>query len=269
MYNKIIYLLGMPRSGTSWLGQIFDSTPETKFRLSPLFSYAFKNQLNADSSREEWEAVFQGAYATENAFMDQTERRNLGQYPIFHNKLSNPPFLVIKDTRFHNLSTRMLQLFPDIKVVAIIRNPCGAINSWFNAPREFPADADPIIEWRTGKCRKPGFGEFWGFDDWKAVAFMYMRLAQEKPYNVTIVRYEHLVENPKHETKRLFDHCGLLYGEQTEKFLTDCHIKHVDNEYAVYKDPSVKDKWRTELAPEIRDTIIKELTGTELEVFIK
>ena len=44
----------MPRSGTSWLSQIFDSHPDTKFKLSPLFSYAFKNAVNIESSKKEW-----------------------------------------------------------------------------------------------------------------------------------------------------------------------------------------------------------------------
>lgn len=268
MYKSNIYLLGMPRSGTSWLSQIFDSCPETRFRLSPLFSYAFKNRLNEKSSREEWEAVFIGAYGAKNTFMEQTERRSAGQYPSFSQKVPVPPFLVIKDTRFHNLTPRMLELFPDVKLVAIIRHPCGAINSWLNAPREFPADADPLLEWRTGRCRKAGYGEFWGFDDWKNTTRMYTELADVFPNNVIIQRYEHLVQDCVSETKRLFDFCGLSYTDQTANFLKECHLKHVDNEYAVYKDPSVKDKWQAELMPEIRDAIIEELTGTELEVFV-
>ena len=36
-------LFGCPRSGTSWLGQIFNSAPDVAYRYQPLFSYEFKD----------------------------------------------------------------------------------------------------------------------------------------------------------------------------------------------------------------------------------
>ena len=95
MFDEIIVIIGMPRSGTSWLSQIFDSSPQVRFRLSPLFSYEFKNYLDEASSKEEWEHVFRGAYQSNNDFMNQTERREAGHYPVFERKDSNPKYLVI------------------------------------------------------------------------------------------------------------------------------------------------------------------------------
>ena len=51
--KKTIALFGVPRSGTSWLGQIFDSCPDVIYKYQPLFSYAFKNRLNMQSSFDE------------------------------------------------------------------------------------------------------------------------------------------------------------------------------------------------------------------------
>jgi Sulfotransferase family len=259
----------MPRSGTSWLSQIIDSSPEVRFRLSPLFSYEFKNQLNEASSRDEWLHVFQGAYNSDNEFMDQTYRRKAGEYPVFEEKDKEPEYLAIKDTRFHNLTERMLILFDNLKMIAIVRNPCGAIHSWLTSHGEFPSEASPLKEWRTGACRKKGYGEFWGFDDWKLVTKMHLRLAGKLPEKFLIQRYEKLVDDPLGETKGMFDFLGLEYKKQTDLFLRQCHSTHVANEYAVFKNPCVKDRWHKELRPEIRETIIEELKGTELEVFIK
>jgi hypothetical protein len=269
MFSRLVVLMGMPRSGTSWLSQIFDSSPETRFRLSPLFSYEFKNRLTELSSAAEWRAVLEGAYRSSSDFMSQGYRRRTGQYPVFSDKEPEPPVLVVKDTRFHDLTGALLGHFPEARVVALVRHPCGSINSWLRAPREFPAGADPRREWRSGACRKTGYGEYWGFEDWRSVTRLYLRLAEEHPERVTVARYEALVADPAGETRRLFAFCGLGYGPRTEEFLRACHRRHDASEYAVFKSPEVAERWRTELDPEIRAAILTELHGTELEVFCR
>ncbi len=259
----------MPRSGTSWLSQIIDSSPQVRFRLSPLFSYAFKNAVDEKSSREEYLQVFQEAYLSDNEFMDQSNRRRTGQYPQFDLKDEDPEYLAVKMTRFHNLLTRMFELFEEIQMVSIVRHPCGAIHSWLSTPGEFPQDADPGKEWRSGACRKTGPEEFWGFEDWKRVTRLHMALEREHPDRFTIVQYETVIEQVETEAKRLFEFFGLEYTEQTEYFLGASHSRHDDNPYAVFKDPCVKDRWKSELDPKIQKEIIEEIAGTDLSIFLK
>ncbi len=209
MYTKIHLLMGMPRSGTSWLSQIFDSHPDVRFRLSPLFSYDFKNRLNETSTREEWEVVLRGAYGSDSAFMDQTERRKRGEYPIFPAKAKAPVHFAIKDTRFHNLARRALELLPNLDLIALVRHPCGAMHSWLTSKGEFPAGADPMAEWRSGRCRKTGYGEYWGFDDWKQVTDMHLELARIFPGRVLIQRYEDLVRDSRASVGAIFAFAGL------------------------------------------------------------
>lgn len=268
MYTKIIYILGMPRSGTSWLSQIFDSSPETQLRLAPLFSYAFKNRVSEYSSQAEWAAFFHDVYLSDDAFISQENQRRLGQYPTFPIKALNPPFMVIKDTRNHKLTPIVLEKFSDVTVVAIIRNPCGVINSWLKSSREFPGFADPMQEWKTGNCRKTSHGEYWGFDDWIEVTKLYMRLAKEHPNRVLITRYEDMIDSPHIETQRLFEFAGIACTEQTEDFLKQCHSRHDNDDYSVFKDRGVKNSWRTELDSTIIAAIHAELAGTELDVFL-
>lgn len=268
MYKSIVVIIGMPRSGTSWLGQIVDSSPRVRFRLSPLFSYAFKNAVNEHSGREEYERVFRGAYESNEAFMSRVEERNAGHYPVFEDKDEQPDFLAIKMTRFHNLITRMVQLFDNLKMVAIVRHPCGAIHSWLSTPKEFPRDADPMEEWCNGACRKRGPEEFWGFEDWKKVTRLHMKLEQDFQNRFRILQYESLIEHPIRETQKLFDFLGLGYTEQTGRFLKDSHQKHDEDPYAVFKNPAVKDKWRTALHADIQEEIIRSIQNTELERFL-
>lgn len=267
MFKQVILLTGMPRSGTSWLSQIFDSSPSVRFRLSPLFSYEFKNALDEHSGATEWRSLLERVYLSDNDFLDQSYRRRAGEYPTFAEKQADPPVLVIKDTRFHILTEPMLAHVESLTVIAIVRHPCGAIHSWLTAPREFPPAADPMQEWRHGGCRKTGFGEYWGFEDWKNVTAMFMRLASRFPAQVMLQRYENLVRSAEPESRRMFSFCDLPFTPQTEEFLRASQQEHVDNEYAVFKSPNVADRWRTELLPEIRDAILADVVGTEFARF--
>lgn len=269
MYQRVAAITGMPRSGTSWIGQVVDSSPEVRYKMSPLFSYEFKNQVREGATRQDWERVLRGAYSSENEFMNQTERRRAGEYPTFEVKQADPPLLVIKYNRFQNLTEEMLALLPELKMLAVVRHPCGAMHSWLTAPKEFPPDADPLEHWRSGAAKKSGYGDFFGFDDWCSVTRLHLRLSAERPQQFRIVRYETFVDDAEQQTRSLFDWLGLEYTEQTARFLRQSQMTSVPGDYSVFRSPAVKDRWRSELQPEIQEVIFSELEGTELARFLR
>jgi hypothetical protein len=163
----------------------------------------------------------------------------------------------------------MINFFGNLKMVAIVRHPCGSINSWLTTPGEFPKDADPMKEWRYGYCRKTGLEEFWGFEDWKNVTRLHMNLERQFPDQFIIQRYEALVENFIEETKRIFEFLGLEYTQQTDNFLKTSRSRHDDDSYAVFKDPKVKDRWKWELNEQIQKEIILEVENSELRRFLE
>ncbi len=258
----------MPRSGTSWLSQIFESCPDVRFRLSPLFSYALKNVVSEDSPADAFFDMFQRAYNLEDEFMTQSKNRESGHYPFFPVRNESPPVLVIKMTRFHNLIEPMLHSVPNLKFVSIVRHPCGAIASWVNTPKEFPPEADLATEWRTGACRKAAPEEFWGFDDWTKVTKLHLRLEREFPERFKVVQYEDIVDRSLEQTQEIFAFANLPMSAQTEQYLIDCHTRHDTDTHAVFKDPSVRDKWRESLPDFIQGEIVDEVKGTELERFL-
>jgi len=117
MYERLAAITGMPRSGTSWIGQIVDSSPDVRYRMSPLFSYEFKNQIRQGATRDDWLEVLRGAYVSADDFMNQTTRRKAGEYPTFARKQVNPELLVIKYNRFQNLTEEMLELLRSLGYV--------------------------------------------------------------------------------------------------------------------------------------------------------
>lgn len=266
--KSVVWLCGMPRSGTSWVSQILDSHPEVRFKLSPLFSYRFKNAMSATSNRDAWCRFFEDVYSTPDDFMDQSYRREEGAYPVFDEKSDRPSTLMVKDTRYHNLSLRLVEKLGNLKLVYLVRHPAGAIHSWLTAPKEFPADADPSANWRSGQCRKTGPEEFWGFEDWKFLTRQYLKLEQEFRRRVRVVRYESMVSSPEVVARDLMAFLDLDWHGQTAAFIHQSRNSQHPSEYAVFRSKEVKDRWRTELDPRIVEQIREDLTGSDLESFL-
>ena len=266
--NKVIAIFGMPRSGTSFLGQIFDSVPNVAYRLEPIFSYRLKNMVDEHSGKSDFEDFFKMAFnASDDNFMNQTTKRQKGCYPVF--KKTKPKYLVFKTTRFHNILPSLLKHFSheELKVISLARHPAGAIYSWISHPNEFPAGADYKNEWLTGGCRKTAKEEFWGFDDWKKVMKLHMDLEQQYR-NFKIFQYENIVNNIKSEVEQIFKFAGLELNKATVDFLEASQSAHLSDPYAVYKDKGVASKWKNLLDEEIQEKIISDVINTSLERFL-
>lgn len=267
MYERVIVICGMPRSGTSWVGQIFDSVPDVAFRMEPLFSYRFKNVVNGDSSCVEIAKFLTDVFLANDDFINQKENRDKGAYSSFV-KNKNQSILVVKTTRHHHLLRKYLDCVKNIEIVSVIRNPCAVINSWINTEREFLKKGCVIDEdWRSGECRKNVEGEFWGFDDWLSVTKQHVELS-EKRINFNFLKYSDLVRDPQETIKNLFKKLSIPYGLQTEEFLVSCHSLHDDDPYSVFKSRDVENQWKTKLDSSISNEIIDRTVAAGLEQFI-
>ena len=63
----------------------------------------------------------------------------------------------------------------------------------------------------------------------------------------------------------LFEFAGCALRPETLAFLEESGSRHDDRTYAVFKSPSVAERWRSELPQDIREAIRAELAGTPLE----
>jgi hypothetical protein len=263
---KTIIITGMPRSGTSWLGQIINSVPGVLFRTEPLFSYRFKDQLDVDSSCAKINDFIGSLVDLDDDFILQKQNHAAGFYPEF--RKDSTVALAFKTTRHHELIESYLSCVDDIHVIAIVRHPCGSINSWFKSYREFAKkNCNQADDWRTGKCRKTSAGEYWGFDDWLAVTKKFLRLANAHQ-NFHLVRYSDLVLDAVQCVATLFESIGIEMTQQTLEFLSDCHARHDQDPYSVFKTKAVVDVWKTELNARIAETIINETNASGLNYFL-
>lgn len=269
MVDSVCVVAGVPRSGTSWLGMLIDSCPVVNYRFQPFFSYTFKDVVHVDSTREDYLALFDAMDRTETEFLTQADKRTSGLYPSFE-KQHPTTCLAFKTCRYQYLIPRMLGLIPHLKIVGIVRHPCGAIHSWLTNPKEFPAGSNVAKEWRFGACKNQGREEeFFGYYKWKEVAHLYLDLQQKYPHRVQVVRYEELVTNTMEQSRAIFELLDLPWTKQTVGFVNDCHARHDTSPYAVFKDPAVADRWRSELDGTIQTAIQDDLQGTRLERFLQ
>jgi len=263
---KNVIVTGMPRSGTSWLGQIINSAPNVLFRTEPLFSYRFKNQINIGSTCHEIDDFLSSLIELDDEFILQRENQKQGYYPTF--KKDAADILAFKTTRHHELIEKYLNCVNDIQVIGVVRHPCGAINSWIKSYTEFgKKGCQKENDWRTGACRKTGVGEYWGFDDWLSVTTNFVALSK-KSANFHVVRYSDLVTNTVQCTQNLFNDIGMQLHPQTAEFLAVCHSRHDKDPYSVYKSKAVLDEWKSELDPGIVETIIHETEVRGLSCFL-
>lgn len=262
-----IMIAGTARSGTSWLGQVFNSSPATVFRFQPLFAYEFKGRVNDDSTREDFERLFADMAAADTPFLTQRDKQESGEYPRFE-KDRAPGTLVFKENRYQSTLAAMVRRVPTLTGIGIVRNPCAVINSWRKNPKEFPPGSVLRDEWRFGNCKNTGNEDYFGFHKWKEVAHLYLDLQEQYPDRFRTVRYEDLVRDPLNTIPDLFAFCRLPVHAQTLDFLSASAQAGNDSYYAVFKPASVADRWRSELDPYIVQEIEEELKGTRLGGFL-
>ena len=99
---KRVAIHAVPRSGSSWLGQILNSSEKVCYRFQPLFSYAFKDFLNEHSTKKEILTFFDKITRSNDNFLLQTDKINSGEYPIFR-KEENFAHVVYKEVRYHHI----------------------------------------------------------------------------------------------------------------------------------------------------------------------
>lgn len=265
MFNKIVALYGVPRSGTSWLGQIIDSSPNVAFRYQPLFSYRFKNRILTESTKEEIDQFLYELYLEKNdPFLNQSEKREKGSYPVFLKNSDNPSILSFKECRYLYTIPILLEKYPAIKIISITRNPCDVLESWINASSEYNPEWDIKKEWQYAQSKNKFRPEnYYGYYKWKEYIKLSSEMESIYPNNFIIVKYEDLRKNALSITKKLFEFCNIPFDIQTEKFIIESQNKTVSDPYSVYRGKNDVIARKYHLPQEIKDIAANDIRGFE------
>jgi hypothetical protein len=165
---KINWILGSPRSGTSWLGKIFDSHPDVLYRNEP--DMELRDEALPFLCRvEDLERYRDVAIGYLNQLINRRTLGRAGSLPVFRKNYQTPkaywlrlgivyglhlsnfatrdtqwnkvvpdiidrgcwpqPTVVIKSVRAHGRARLFLEALPGSRVVIIIRHPCAQVAS--------------------------------------------------------------------------------------------------------------------------------------------
>lgn len=256
-----IALHSVPRSGSTWLGNILNSHPEVDFSFQPLFSYAFKGLLTEKSSKTEIDDFFKKLRISNDSFINQKEGIDKGIIPEFP-KNKNTSHVIYKEVRYHYILENLLCQDEHLKVIGLVRNPMATINSWLNAPKEFKAELGWKIEeeWRFA-LKKNNYSkeEFNGYEKWKETAQLFLKLKNEFPNRFYLLNYDKLLNNCHKEVEDLFSFCNLEIHPQTNIFLEKSSNINTSDAYSVFKKKENDNGWKNTL-PEF---IVNEITADE------
>jgi hypothetical protein len=267
---KHIAIHGVPRSGTTWLGALFDSCPAVRYANQPLFSYAFKGRLTLSSTTDDVLQFFGELSTSSDEFINQTFQKQKGTIPSF--KKGEVDAICYKEARYHHLIPHLLQIDPELVVVLIIRNPLSVLASWVKAPKEFdPGTMDVLEEWRKAEKKNGHRAEEWyGFDKWKEFANMAPELTQLYPERCHIINYNDLLSDTDGTIKACFAFCGIPYGPQTAAFIDASRSTDMTNDaYSVFRVKQDDRKGIASLPPAIIHAVEQELQDTPLSLYLQ
>lgn len=265
-----IAIHSVPRSGSTWLGSIFDSNPNVCFRFQPLFSYRYKGYLSESSDYEEIQLFFKEILNTKDEFVLQKEAIKKGLVPHF--KKRETTHVIYKEVRYHHILNNLLEKDEELKLIGLIRNPFAVINSWLTAPKEFRQDLgwDELSEWRYAKKKNlDKIEEFNGYEKWKEVLYLFTDLKAKYSNRVYILHYDDLINDAKNKVKELHYFCGLNFDDQTDKYIaSNQSSKYLLDAYSVFRKKQDDDNWKTQLNPKIIKEIRNDLLKSNLSFYI-
>lgn len=261
-----IAIHSVPRSGSTWLGTIFNSHPKVIYKYQPLFSYAFKERLSNASGLAEIHDFFNELALSKDDFLDQKGEKEAGIIPEFQKE--RPEFLVYKEVRYHYILHNLLEKDSEVKVVGLIRNPLSVISSWLRAPKEFRLDQGWSVEeeWRLAPRKNLGKPEEYnGYEKWKEVLRLFEKLNELFPTQFLLVNYDDLLRDKAKMVEEIFSFCGLEILPQVQDFIHQSSSTDHANAYSVYKTKSkIDDLWREHLPKAIREEILNDQEFKEI-----
>jgi hypothetical protein len=265
-----IAIHGVPRSGTTLVGELINSSPAVCYKYQPIFSYALKDFIGPTSPADVIDSFFTALETTTDPFLDQTEARRAGLLPMFRKaKLTHTAY---KEVRYHYILPNMLRQCPELRVVLVIRNPLSVISSWLLAPKEFRPELEwnRVEEWRYAlkkNLNRPE--EYNGFERWKDAARLFLELASRFPEQVYLCEYRRLIADLRGETEKLFSFVGLSMGDQTREFIKRASTETQGHAYSVFRAKKRDDEWRYSLEKEIVEAIKADVANTALQRFVE
>lgn len=310
--TRLVTVVGLPRSGTSWLGKIFDSHPDTAYRSEPdnfpslegvpLFPApgsaesfridiakfvddlprlrSYRCAAKPPSFPKSYRGLLRSHLFRYGAAVARVGHRLDLDIPVPGARVDRapPPMLVWKSIRSLGRIDLLVNSLPEVRIVHLIRHPCGHVGSVLRGARhaDFPANTSEyygifsqLLETPQGRRTGLTLAKLKQLAPEERLAWHWV-LVNEKAVEesvgqdrVHLVRYEDICANPVAAAQDLFRFAGIEWQAQTETFVRQSISGNNERYFSVMKDPSESaNRWRREMSADCIDRIMRVLRSS-------
>ena len=312
----MLFIVGMTRGGNTWLGKIFDAHPDVFYRHEPdsilktqaipAFCADQDVDLHLPAAREYFVHVFKvrtskaiGTFPvmpkSYHSFLHHRLKQGMivgakgfekiGIFSGFFRDLALPEMAGTPGIRHVAKSIAALgrmnlfsRLYPEAKIILLLRHPAGQIASAIKAIDSDKIDGQPPAtrDWGIyedlaatvqGRSKALTLSRFQSLDPVERLAWRWaisndkaLQDLEGRP-NVRTVLYEDLCNDPLAVSRSLFEFSGLDWRNEVEAFVMASSSTANANGYdRVIRDSrQTANSWRTKLAPSKIDLIANVL----------
>ncbi len=256
---RLSALFGSNRSGTTWLGSIFNSHPEVAYRFEPLhrlgdderFKLAIERLRSPDLTDgflpELYKLLIRAHPATEKPpFFSKRDGFNFGKsrsWPLFrgiprlsplyaavYSPAGRPP-LVFKEIDMEDVMENLLRR-TSMRVIYLIRHPCAVVSSLLEGMERGHMKTnvaflgsllekhDPALAARYSPRLESLSGAAKNALMWRIGAEQGVASCRQHG-RALLVQYEHLCVNTLEVTKQCFEHLEIPFDDQTSHFVEE------------------------------------------------
>ena len=196
-----IFVLSLPRSGSTLLQRLLATAPEVSTASEPWILLPLLYALRPSGAAAEYDhrVMAEGVHDLlqqvpngRELYLAEVKRLALDVYTAA--SAPGARFFVDKTPRYHLIAADLLEMFQDAPFVVLWRNPLAIV-------------ASPVENWAGGRWAV----HRWHVDLYRGVANL-VRAVEEHPSRITVVRYEDLVADPDFQLARLRAAMGLPDG---------------------------------------------------------
>ena len=70
---RYVGIFSVPRSGSSWIGELFNSSPDTRFAYQPMFAERFRDKIGVRSDSEHLKEFLDNIYYSGEDVLSQKD----------------------------------------------------------------------------------------------------------------------------------------------------------------------------------------------------
>ncbi|MEL7354085.1 MAG: sulfotransferase [Cyanobacteria bacterium J06560_5] len=286
--NSPIFVLGLPRSGTTWLASVLGTASGIKQFHEPFnkdhvpeAAQHWNRYLRIEDVDPEFDSFCQRVFA--GRMTDSYTRCKLSwPYRAWGKKMSwLPGRVMVKDVHALVCLDRISTLVAP-QVVIVNRHPCGLADSWV---RTFPAarnsksvkGLDRLLQQPQliDDYLEPFTGLLSSRDDffqsialyWGVVNYIWQQQRRQHP-DWIFVQHEELCTDPKAAYEKLFSKLNLVWTDRTNEILQNSTNRDAMQPYSPVRISSQEpEKWLSRLSGDQIDLVKKTMSIFNLPIY--